>query len=346
MLKVASVFSGIGSFEHSLVKSNIPHEILFACDIDKYCKKNYLANYNLPETRWYSDIKDVPNTDYYRKIELLMGSPPCQSFSIAGQRKGFADPRGSLVVSFIELVLNTQPKVFIFENVRGLTNHDKGKTFKWILEQFEDAGYALEWGIVSAKKLGFAQSRERVFVIGHRKDIQQVSVIKELRERPITKRVKDYLDLQIDPKYYITNHKWQKWVCDQKLLNKKKMCIVGENTEYIICQTARQYASWYGNFVLEISDLQFDWSAEAKATIKDLEIIPVGWADKFDYAKVIASTRLRRFTPQETLRLMGFDTDSFKTVCSDSQTYKQCGNSIVVTVFDEILKVLYRKEYT
>jgi len=341
MIKVATVFSGIGSFEHSLLKNKIPHEIVFACDIDPHCKKNYLNNYNLPQDKWYSDILEINGEEYKDQIDILVAGCPCQSFSIAGQRKGFEDPRGQLVNQFIKLLKKSQPKMFIFENVKGLTTHDKGETFKWILSQFELNGYKLQYSIISSKSIGFPQSRERIFVIGHRNDIPFKNVLSEIGKKKIDKKVKDYLEKEVDNKYFITNHKWQKWFCDQNLLNKQKMLIITENTEYIICQTARQYSSWYGNFVIvdKPKDLEFEYSQEAITTITENEFLPIGW-ESFNLKKVLKKTAIRRLTPTETLRLMGFDTDLFKTVCSDSQTYKQCGNSIIVNMFDEILKLL------
>lgn len=334
MLKVASVFSGIGSFEHSLCKNKIDHEIIFACDNNKYCKINYMNNYS--PNKWYDNIKEINGLEYNLSIDLLVGGCPCQSFSIAGLRKGLEDDRGLLIYNYIKLIKDSQPKVFIFENVKGLLSHNKKKTFKWLLGEFEKCGYVIEYRVLSAKKLNFPQSRERIFVIGHRRKMEN-TILDKIKYKPLTNKLENYLEEKVDEKYHITNQKWQKWICSQKHLDKQKMKI---NGDYIICQTARQYSSWFGNFILEHKEnANFNYSDIAKECIKNNEIIPFNYNKSFDYEYIIKNSILRRLTPTECLKLMGFE--NFKNKCSDTQLYKQCGNSIIVNMFDEIFNILY-----
>ncbi len=345
MLKVASVFSGIGSFEHSLIKNNIKHKVIFACDIDKYCKINYLNNYNTKD--FYNDIKDIDGTKYKNKLDLLVAGCPCQSWSISGLRKGFNDTRGLLIHDCIKLIKESQPKIFIFENVKGLLNYDNGKVFEFIIKQFKKCGYDVEYKIISSKKINFPQSRERIFIIGHRKDLNNEFIFDKIKDIKLTDNMCNYLDdlNDIDEKYYITNHKWQKLICNQQQLDKQKIKIngCGKTTDptsstfgdYILCQTARQY----GNFVIEYKEKSnFNYCEEALDCIKRNKIIPLNYPYEYNFKHIIKNSILRRLTPNECLKLMGFK--NFDNVCSDFQIYKQCGNSIIVNMFDVILEKL------
>ncbi|WP_338975877.1 DNA (cytosine-5-)-methyltransferase [Spiroplasma endosymbiont of Monopis laevigella] len=118
-LKVATSFSGIGSFEQALKKMDIEHEILFACDNDKYVKETYFANYKINDNQWYDDVYNIDGSKFKNKVDIFVGGSPCQSFSSIGFQKGLEDTRGLLIFEFIRLVNEIKPKVFIFENVKG-----------------------------------------------------------------------------------------------------------------------------------------------------------------------------------------------------------------------------------
>jgi len=338
MLNVASVCSGIGSFEHALKKLNLEYELIFACDNDKFCKKNYLFNYK--PKKWYDDINDIKYDEYFNKIDLLVGGCPCQSFSIAGLREGLKCEKGEVLINFMKLINNILPKIFIFENVKGILSHDKGKTFKYFIDQFSE--YEIEYEVLSGKKINFPQSRERVFVIGYNKNFTHKNkfILSKIKNYKLTEKAEYYYDKNTDDKYIIKNIKWQKWIFSKKQLKKKKMSI---NGDYLICQTARQYKSWFGNFIIELKKCDdFKYCDEAKEVIKKNKIIPYKYdKDEYDYEYIINNSIVRRLTPNETLKLMGFDTQIFKNVCSDTQTYKQCGNSIIVKKFLKIFNYLY-----
>lgn len=189
-IKIGTAFSGIGAFEQALEILNLPHEIEFACDnggillediikeedkkilelitnpLDKlnfvesiykktkrrnnFVKQSYLENYNLDEKNFYHDVRFVGG-HINKKIDIFVGGSPCQSFSMAGQRGGFEDTRGTLFFEFARCVKEFQPEVFIYENVKGLLNHDKGKTFETVLNTFEELGYKFFYQILNAK---------------------------------------------------------------------------------------------------------------------------------------------------------------------------------------------------
>tara|TARA_A100001015_G_scaffold318430_1_gene438310 strand:- start:815 stop:1648 length:834 start_codon:yes stop_codon:yes gene_type:complete len=134
--RVATLFSGIGAIEYGFKRLNLDTEIIFASDIDKFVKESYFANYDIDESRWYDDVKEINGKKYKGQIDILVGGSPCQSFSMVGKRKGLKDTRGTLFYEFARIVKESQPKVFIFENVKGLINHDKGNTFDTIKATF------------------------------------------------------------------------------------------------------------------------------------------------------------------------------------------------------------------
>ena len=140
-INIATSFSGIGSPEYALKRLKINHNILFAGDIDEFCKETYFANYDIQEDSWHSDVRQFEATDYNGRVDLFVGGSPCQSFSIGGKRKGFEESRGTLFYEYARLVKECKPKVFIYENVTGLMNHDGGHTWEVVSQTFDELGY-------------------------------------------------------------------------------------------------------------------------------------------------------------------------------------------------------------
>jgi len=215
MIKVATVCSGIGSPEQALNNLNIPHEISFACEIDKYARQTYLANH-APDIMYEDMTKeewDLPE----QYSDLFIGGIPCQSFSLAGKRLGELDPRGLLFFDFYRYVKNQQPKTFIIENVKGLLSDNKGKTFQnWIqllgkslntqnfMFQHEDSlGYNLHFKVLNSKDYGVPQNRERVFLVGVRADLPNNFTFPV--GFSLDKRLKDILESFVDDKYYLSD---------------------------------------------------------------------------------------------------------------------------------------------
>lgn len=128
-IRLGTMFSGIGAIEHALQWLKLKHRIIFAGDVDANCKKSYFANYDIKEEDWFEDASTFDARKYKGQIDLLVGGAPCQAFSMVGKRLGFEDARGTLFYEFARVIKETQPKVFIFENVKGLINHDKGRTW-------------------------------------------------------------------------------------------------------------------------------------------------------------------------------------------------------------------------
>jgi len=124
-IRLATMFSGIGAIEFALKRLQLKSEIIFASDNDKFVKQSYFANYNISDENWYDDVIDIKGEKYLNKIDLLVGGSPCQSFSMVGKRKGLDDTRGTLFYEFARVVKESQPKVFIYENVKNNTFHSK-----------------------------------------------------------------------------------------------------------------------------------------------------------------------------------------------------------------------------
>ena len=364
-MRVATLFSGIGAIEYAFKRLKVKTEIVFASDIDKFAKESYFNNYDIDDTRWYEDVHNVKGKKYKGKIDLLVGGSPCQSFSMVGKRKGLKDTRGTLFYEFARIVKESQPKVFIFENVKGLINHDKGNTFDTIKATFDELGYKYFYQVLNAKNYGMPQHRERIFVIG----FKDKSIEFEFPE-PINLeyQMQDFLEDYTDSKYYL-KEKGVKFVTSSKNRQKRYTQI---NGDIALCQKANQQFNWHGDFVFENSiNQEFDefifdvnqveekyylsekvrdyvlasGTKNFKTSIKtDLEVARplLQSMHKMHRAGVDNYVthdkgRIRKLTPKECLRLMGFR-DDFKQVVSDTQMYRQAGNSIVVDVLIAILK--------
>jgi DNA (cytosine-5)-methyltransferase 1 len=160
-MKYFSMFTGIGGFELGLGKNN---ECVGYSEIDKYA--NAVMQYHFPKVKNYGNARTI-RTDELPDFDMLVGGFPCQAFSVAGRRGGFNDTRGTLFFEVARVLKDKRPTTFILENVKGLLSHEKGQTFKVILQTLEELGYAVEWMVLNSKLLGVPQNRERVFIIGH-----------------------------------------------------------------------------------------------------------------------------------------------------------------------------------
>ena len=364
-IRLATMFSGIGAIEFALKRLKLKTDIVFASDNDKFVKQSYFENYKINDDNWYDNVLDIDGSKYLNSIDLLVGGSPCQSFSMVGKRKGLDDTRGTLFYEFARVVKESQPKVFIYENVKGLLNHDKGNTFDVIKATFDELGYKYSYKVLNAKNYGMAQHRERIFVVGFKdKSIDFEFPVSITLEH----KMQDFLEDYIDSKYYL-KEKGVKFVTSSKNRKKRYTQI---NGDIAICQKANQQFNWHGDFIYEnqqeqeFSEFIFDVNeVEEKyylsekiktyvlaggtknfktSTKTDLEVARplLQSMHKMHRAGVDNYVthnkgRIRKLTPKECLRLMGFG-DGFKQIVSDTQMYRQAGNSIVVDVLIAILK--------
>lgn len=315
MIRVGSDFSGVGAFNQALRRLGIEYHEVFACDMDKFARETFIHNYGEP--------KYYPTNVYEREIpseslDIYMTSPPCQAFSLAGKRLGKDDKRGVLFFNSHEFIQKNQPRFFIFENVKGLLSDDNGNTFnEWLnllggksvngvpvlFPHEESVPYHLYWKVLNAKDHGVPQNRERVFLIGIRDD--KDNHFRFPVEEHLTKRLKDVLEESVDDKYFLSENILS-YFQDHKEIHKER-------------ENGWKFEPTDGN------------------TIGKTITTKVGQRIESEF--YIDNGKIRRLTPRECFRLMDFP-DSFTWTVSDSQAYKQAGNSIVVNVLYKILKNL------
>lgn len=285
---------------------------------ENFVKTSYLKNYDLKEDSWFEDVRFLDGTKYKGKVDLFMGGSPCQSFSTYGKKKGLEDARGTLFYDYARLIKEIRPKVFIYENVRGLTTHDKKRTWKVMQEIFHSLDYTIHAKILNAQDYGLPQKRERIFVVGIRNDIPRRTKFEFPEHVEIEKYAPEYLDKEVDKKYYL-GKKGFEWVTNP-LKNKNK---TRYNRQIIGCQTANQQDNWIGDLIVETPREELLDEDRIYKGILNGEI------------KVA-----RKMTPQECLRLMGFKHFEIASSLSDKTVYRQAGNSIAVPVVNALVKQL------
>lgn len=164
-IRYFDMFAGIGGFRSGLEVIG-GFECVGYCEIDKYAKQAYEAMYDTGGELYFDDARKIV-PEQLPDFDLLVGGFPCQSFSIAGARKGFDDTRGTLFFEIARIAAVKKPKYLYLENVPGLLNHDSGKTFETILRTLDELGYDVCWQVLNSKNFGVPQSRNRVFIIGY-----------------------------------------------------------------------------------------------------------------------------------------------------------------------------------
>ena len=357
-IRLATSFSGIGAIEHAFHRLGLNVDIQFAGDIDEDCKKAYFANYDITDDKWHTDIHDFDAKPFKGKVDLFVGGAPCQAFSMRGKRGGFEDTRGTLFREFARVVIECKPKVFIFENVKGMLSHDKGNTWSTIKQTFEeDCGYNVYYQVLNGKDYGIPQSRERIYCIGFKKETE----FKYPKPVPLRMTVFNLLEHSFDKKYLL-KQKGVRFITES--INHQKS-YTQINGDIQLCQKRNQQFNWHGDFIFHPalkSDTSTAITDENYFCTNDFEeqyfiqkgcgkyaIIPKGgnsmeMTSKDDNDIDPTHGRYRKLTPRECLRLMGFD-DSFKIVVSDTATYKQAGNSIIVNVLMALLKQMDITKY-
>lgn len=408
MIRLATVFSGIGSVEQALLRLGIEHEIVFACDngdvelkllprkeqqeLEALVKKekndvlneaeavrlqelksqvetceaeisetlarlddkdrkreyvekvyelhsrqnnnvrtSYFANYNIDPKDYHLDIRYLDGRDYAGQVDLLVGGSPCQSFSTVGSQRGLEDARGTLFYDFARIVSEVRPKVFIYENVKGLTTNDEGRTLQTIKSIFTDTlHYRIsEEHVLNAADYGIPQTRRRLFIIGIREDV-------ECREFKYPEPVK----LSYTMQDFLEEH------CAQGHFG------YDAETGELVVESVPGYPDpkftltpGVQKYVLASGTKKFKTSTKtdmpiARTLLKTMTQHHRAGVD--NYITVSENPKvLRALTDRECLRLMGYP-DSFRIVVSSPQIYRQAGNSIVVDVMMAIIREIIR----
>lgn len=291
--------------------------------VHNYVKDAYFANYEISENQWHEDIRFLDANEYYGNLDILIGGSPCQSFSNYGKKLGLEDVRGTLFYDYARVINESKPKIFIYENVQNLLNHDGGKTWKVMLDVWQSLGYELNYKILDAKDYNHPQLRTRLFLIGIRKDVYSTPYVFP-KPMPLTHVSTEYLENPpIDDKYYLGRKGFEWITTPAKNLRRSRV-----NQDIIGCQTANQQDNWIGDFRVE----------PAQPHHYNIDKIYIGRYD-FNDGRGMVDAVGRKMTPRECMRLMGFD-DTFEIAVGDSIAYRHAGNSIVVPVLKEIIKTL------
>ncbi|CAA0156799.1 DNA cytosine methyltransferase [Tenacibaculum maritimum] len=304
-IKIIDLFAGIGGIRLGFeTASNNNIECVFTSEWDKYSKQTYQANYN--NEKVHGDITQINENDI-PKHDILLAGFPCQPFSQAGLKKGFSDTRGTLFFDIERILIHRQPQALLLENVKQLKGHDKGRTLNTILEHLKKVGYNnLQYKILRARDFGLPQNRERIYIVGFLDE----AINFKFPEPTLKKtRVGNILESKVDEKYTISDRLWaghQRRKRENKLKGKGfGYGIVNENSEYTNTLSARYY--------------------------KDGSEILIEQKGK----------NPRKLTPRECARLQGFP-DTFKIPVSNTQAYRQFGNSVPVYVIEKVAEQMLK----
>lgn len=224
MIKLLSLFSGIGAFETALRRGGHEYQLIGYCEIDKYAANAYSQIHGISENYNLVDVTKV-NTVLMDDVDLITYGFPCQDISAAGKQRGFEDKDGNrtrsgLFFEALRIIEETRPLYAIAENVKALTSKKFEKEFKTVLDSLDGAGYNNYWAVLNAKDYGIPQNRERVFIVSIRKDIDNGG-FKFPEKMPLNIRVKDILENNVDEKYYINTEKARQLI--KKLLDKNRI---------------------------------------------------------------------------------------------------------------------------
>lgn len=208
MLKVLSLFSGIGAFEKALDNLECPYELVNFCEFDKYAVKSYCAIHGVVESKNLGDITKVDEKQLPKDIDILTYGFPCQDISLAGKQKGLfnedgTQTRSGLFFEALRIIEETKPKIAIAENVKNLLSKKFNAQFQVVLASLESAGYNNYYQVLNAKNFGIPQNRERVFIVSIRKDID-TGLFGFPKPFPLKVRLKDILEESVDEKFYLT----------------------------------------------------------------------------------------------------------------------------------------------
>ena len=297
--KFIDLFAGIGGVRIAFERAG--GKCVFTSEWDEPCQVMYEANFG---EKPFGDItklvaEDVPDHD------ILTGGFPCQAFSIIGNKLGFADTRGTLFFDVERILKAKQPKAFLLENVKQLTTHDGGRTFKVILEHLEKLGYFVHYKVLNGLDFGVPQKRERIMIVGFKQNYP----FEFPKHGTETKTLSDILEpeAKIDKKHFLSDY------FRKKLQRKLK-----EQDKKITTRPVVLHENKGGNLGIH----HFSCALRANGS--------------YNYVTVNAE---RRLTPREMLRLQGFP-DTFKMVVPDTQVRKQAGNSVVIPKIEAVARAM------
>lgn len=377
-MKFLDLFAGIGGFRLGMESAG--HECIGFCEIDKFARASYKAIHNTEGEIELHDITTVTDEELRAigQVDVICGGFPCQAFSIAGSRRGFEDTRGTLFFEIARFASILKPKYLFLENVKGLLNHDRGNTFKTILGALDGLGYDIEWQVLNSKNFSVPQNRERVFIIGHLRGQRTRTVFPIIRENAKSDNQQSKIEIVGNTKNpngtsqgtgsVVYNSKGLiGTLCARDYKEPKQVAIP-------VLTPDRANKRQNGRRFKTDGEPMFTLTAQDRHGILIKEATKQGYAEaeigdsvnlshpnsktrRGRVGKQIANTlltgesqgvvepdfRIRKLTPRECWRLQGFPDwafDKAQEVNSNSQLYKQAGNSVTVNVIAAIAKEL------
>lgn len=295
-------------------------------------KISYMANYECNEDHFHWDVTFIDGYQYRNKIDLFVGGSPCQSFSSLGKKRGISDTRGTLFYEYARLIDEIQPKVFIYENVRALLTNDSGRTWEKIKEVFNQLSYNIYFtnedkpSVLNALNYGIPQSRNRIFVVGFRSDIKLEKDFEFPKTMPLKHKMTDFL-IDNTPDGCFLPKKTLKFIEKEKKDTLDEKYFLSERIKNTILSTGPN--GMYGEPEID--------REIALPLLSTMHKMHRAGTDNY----VTTNGKIRRLTPRECLRLMGFS-DDWKIVVPDTPMYQQAGNSIVVDVLINILNEIIK----
>lgn len=297
------LFAGIGGIR--IPFQELGGACVFSSEWDQFAQKTYTVNFGETPSGDITKIDSSSIPDF----DVLLGGFPCQPFSSAGLKKGFADTRGTLFFEIERIIRDKRPKAFLLENVKQLQTHDKGRTLKVILSHLDELEYYVKYAILRAGDFGVPQNRERTYIVGFDKRYYEISQDYDfLFPSPTFEKTRlgDILESNVDDRYTLTDAIWEGFKKrKQNNINRGAgfgYCLFNEESPYVSTLVARYY--------------------------KDGQEILIDQGP---------NKNPRKLTPRECARLQGFP-DSFIIPVSNSQAYKQFGNSVAVPVIRAVAK--------
>lgn len=359
-MKFLDLFAGIGGFRLGMEAAG--HECVGFCEIDKFARMSYKA---IHDTKGEIELHDITavSDDTVRgigRVDVICGGFPCQAFSISGKRKGFEDTRGTLFFEIARFASILRPRLLFLENVKGLLNHDGVDTFETIIEVLDELGYDVEWQVLNSKNFGVPQNRERVFIVGHLRGERTRGVFpfsgesQSINSQPVLKFG------NVNP----SGHGMNGEVFQSDGLAPTLTTNKGEGQKIAIkSNTIKRFGVLQPNFnqcgvVYETDGISPTIRAYQGGGLEpkiiqrghgynqggEHEIAPTLTSNSYHENNHLSNGfRIRKLTPRECWRLQGFPDwafDKAQEVNSNSQLYKQAGNSVTVNVIEAIAREL------
>ena len=327
-LKVLELFDGLGACTESLKNTKIDFEVVDYVEIDKFAVKSYNA---MNDTNYIP--QDIKEWDKDIDVDFIMHGSPCTDYSIAGKQEGGNEnsgTRSSLMWETVRIIEKLNPKFVMWENVKNVLSKKHKHNFDRYISRLNDLGYTSYYKVLNTKNYGLPQNRERVFCLSIKKELDNKG-FEFPKGQELKLKLGSILEEEVDEKYYIKNERVNELI--NRVKNDKKGVFPTKENTITSALSSREHR---GQGWKDIS------GTLCARDYKDPKVVCVSMPKESDCLQI------RKLTPRECWRLQGFSDEQFKKaekVNSNSQLYKQAGNSISVPVLEEIFKQMIKLKY-